>query len=110
MLQPQMTLSMTGKQQCLPWQLNSNNFLDIREYIDAPDGGRVAIDWAPTKENLDKDETPCLVVLHGLTGGSHESYIRCLLEVVSFFWFHMNFTTNILCSSLIHPLIIVLLL
>lgn len=59
-----------------------NNNLSFREFVDTPDGGRIAIDWAPTKENLDKDETPTLVVLHGLTGGSHESYIRCLLEVV----------------------------
>lgn len=41
------------------------------------------MDWAPTKEGLEKDETPTLVVLHGLTGGSYESYIRCLLEMVS---------------------------
>ncbi|KAL8632227.1 hypothetical protein Q9189_002016 [Teloschistes chrysophthalmus] len=26
------------------------------------------------------DETPTLVVLHGLSGGSHEVYIRCLLD------------------------------
>lgn len=54
-----------------------------REFVDTPDGGCVALDWAPTKEGLEDDETPTLVVLHGLTGGSHESYIRCLLEVVN---------------------------
>lgn len=53
-----------------------------REFVDTPDGGCVALDWAPTKEGLENDATPTLVVLHGLTGGSHESYIRCLLEVV----------------------------
>lgn len=56
--------------------------IKIREFVDTPDGGCVALDWAPTKEGLEDDETPTLVVLHGLTGGSHESYIRCLLEVV----------------------------
>ncbi|RCI01911.1 hypothetical protein CU098_010711 [Rhizopus stolonifer] len=55
-----------------------------RELITMPDGGTVALDWTPTKEGLEKDETPTLVVLHGLTGGSHESYIRCLLEVLTF--------------------------
>ncbi|OBZ89130.1 hypothetical protein A0J61_02831 [Choanephora cucurbitarum] len=55
-----------------------------REIIHTPDGGAVALDWAPTKEGLEKDQTPTLVVLHGLTGGSHESYIRCLLEVLTF--------------------------
>lgn len=56
---------------------------ECREFVDTPDGGCVALDWAPTKEGLENDATPTLVVLHGLTGGSHESYIRCLLEVVS---------------------------
>ncbi|KAG2192102.1 hypothetical protein INT46_006989 [Mucor plumbeus] len=55
-----------------------------REFVDTPDGGCVALDWAPTKEGLENDETPTLVVLHGLTGGSHESYIRCLLEVLTY--------------------------
>ena len=47
-----------------------------------PDGGQVSIDWAPTLAEKPLDNTPTLVVLHGLTGGSHESYIRGLLEVV----------------------------
>ncbi|KAI7905100.1 Alpha/Beta hydrolase protein [Cokeromyces recurvatus] len=55
-----------------------------REFVDTPDGGTFALDWARTKENLKEDETPTLVVLHGLTGGSHESYIRCLLEIVTY--------------------------
>ncbi|KAI9486060.1 MAG: Alpha/Beta hydrolase protein [Benjaminiella poitrasii] len=55
-----------------------------RELVDTPDGGTFALDWTRTKEDLEKYETPTLVVLHGLTGGSHESYIRCLLEVVTF--------------------------
>jgi predicted alpha/beta-fold hydrolase len=54
----------------------------FRELITTTDGGSLALDWAPTKEGLEEDKTPTLVVLHGLTGGSYESYIRCLLEVV----------------------------
>lgn len=48
-----------------------------------PDGGQVSIDWAPTLAEKPLDNTPTLVLLHGLTGGSHESYIRGLLEVVN---------------------------
>lgn len=61
-----------------------NEVVYERELISTPDGGSLALDWAPTKEGLEKDETPTLVVLHGLTGGSYESYIRCLLEVLTF--------------------------
>lgn len=54
----------------------------LRELVDTPDGGIFSLDWTPTKEGLENDKTPTLVVLHGLTGGSDESYIRCLLELV----------------------------
>lgn len=47
-----------------------------------PDGGQVSLDWTPSSTQKPLDNTPTLVVLHGLTGGSHESYIRGLLEVV----------------------------
>ncbi|KAF9993508.1 hypothetical protein BGZ80_002293 [Entomortierella chlamydospora] len=53
-----------------------------RELLSTPDGGTVAIDWAPSFEKKPVDDTPTLVFLHGLTGGSHESYIRALAEVM----------------------------
>ncbi|KAI8976072.1 Alpha/Beta hydrolase protein [Pilobolus umbonatus] len=59
-----------------------NEVVYERELLDMPDGGTVALDWAPTSKNIDKENTPTLLVLHGLTGGSHESYIRALLEVL----------------------------
>ncbi|CAO3689207.1 unnamed protein product [Rhizopus stolonifer] len=50
-----------------------------RELLDTPDGGSIALDWTnPTIQ----EQVPTLVVLHGLTGGSHESYIRSLLQVL----------------------------
>ncbi|KAI9256846.1 Alpha/Beta hydrolase protein [Helicostylum pulchrum] len=55
-----------------------------RELVDTPDGGIFSLDWTPTKEGLENDQTPTLVVLHGLTGGSDESYIRCILEIVTY--------------------------
>ncbi|RUS21234.1 Alpha/Beta hydrolase protein [Endogone sp. FLAS-F59071] len=54
-----------------------------RKLLDTPDGGQIAIDWAPVLADKPFDDTPTLVFLHGLTGGSHESYIRGLLEVVT---------------------------
>lgn len=49
--------------------------------VQTPDGGQVAIDWTLPRIP-DEQKVPTLVVLHGLTGGSHESYVRSLLEVV----------------------------
>ncbi|KAG0369797.1 hypothetical protein BGX24_002287 [Mortierella sp. AD032] len=54
-----------------------------RELLSTPDGGTVSIDWAPSLEKLPADATPTLVLLHGLTGGSYESYIRALVDTVT---------------------------
>ncbi|RUP36175.1 LOW QUALITY PROTEIN: hypothetical protein BC936DRAFT_138482 [Jimgerdemannia flammicorona] len=54
-----------------------------RKLIDTPDGGQIALDWTPILTQKPFDDTPTLVVLHGLTGGSHESYVRGLLEIVT---------------------------
>ncbi|KAH9854129.1 AB-hydrolase YheT [Lenzites betulinus] len=44
------------------------------------DGGTIGIDSTPpAQERTLKDDTPIIVVLHGLTGGSHESYVRSIL-------------------------------
>jgi predicted alpha/beta-fold hydrolase len=62
-----------------------DDILYQREYLDMEDGGEIALDWFPALPD-EKDtliDTPTLVCLHGLTGGSHESYIRGILEVVS---------------------------
>ncbi|OZJ05117.1 hypothetical protein BZG36_01388 [Bifiguratus adelaidae] len=58
-----------------------------REYLPTVDGGQILLDWTPqldTDELQNKDsKRPILVVLHGLTGGSHESYVRNLLDIVT---------------------------
>ncbi|GAA5971557.1 hypothetical protein JCM11641_000638 [Rhodosporidiobolus odoratus] len=55
-----------------------------RELIRVPDGGTVTIDFAPPIVNEDLfDDRPILVVSHGLTGGSHESYVRGILAIVT---------------------------
>lgn len=49
------------------------------------DGAQVALDWTVGEKQLgDDSKTPVLVVLHGLTGGSHESYIQGVLEKVGY--------------------------
>ncbi|KAF9141485.1 hypothetical protein BGX30_004703 [Mortierella sp. GBA39] len=54
-----------------------------RELLSTPDGGTVSLDWAPSVKTMPADDTPTLVLLHGLTGGSHESYIRALVETMT---------------------------
>ncbi|CAG8488913.1 1534_t:CDS:2 [Paraglomus brasilianum] len=78
-----------------PWLLNGHlqtayaaykNFDDVhkivyeRTLVTTPDGGQFTLDWTPPTSQKPFDDTPIVVVLHGLTGGSHESYIRSLLE------------------------------
>ncbi|KAF9088255.1 hypothetical protein BGX23_007541 [Mortierella sp. AD031] len=54
-----------------------------RELLSTADGGTISIDWAPSLEKLPADSTPTLVLLHGLTGGSYESYIRALVDTMT---------------------------
>lgn len=46
-----------------------------RELYQLEDGGQVALDWLTTADSLDPS-APVLLLLHGLTGGSQESYIQ----------------------------------
>ncbi|KAI9138697.1 Alpha/Beta hydrolase protein [Paraphysoderma sedebokerense] len=49
-----------------------------RECVDLPDGGVVTLDWNIPETPYESD-TPTVVILHGLTGGSHESYVQDLV-------------------------------
>ncbi|KAJ1550686.1 hypothetical protein HK096_005586, partial [Nowakowskiella sp. JEL0078] len=51
-----------------------------REIIYLPDGGNLALDWCPGPDVVPFDSTPCIILMHGLTGGSHETYIQDLVE------------------------------
>ncbi|KAH9817908.1 alpha/beta hydrolase [Melampsora americana] len=54
-----------------------------RKIIRVPDGGQIEIDFSPPGSFDDpKDSTPVLVLLHGLTGGSHESYVRAMVAPI----------------------------
>ncbi|KAI0736968.1 AB-hydrolase YheT [Fomitopsis betulina] len=47
------------------------------------DGGTIGLDSTPTADECDlPEDAPIVVVLHGLTGGSHESYVRAILAPV----------------------------
>ncbi|KAF9480145.1 AB-hydrolase YheT [Pholiota conissans] len=52
-----------------------------RTYLKLADDGTIGLDFAPPDhaEKL-KDDTPIVVVQHGLTGGSYEAYIRAILS------------------------------
>ncbi|KAJ7158691.1 AB-hydrolase YheT [Mycena filopes] len=43
------------------------------------DGGTLGLDFVPSNASLAPDDTPIIVVQHGLTGGSHEPYVRAIL-------------------------------
>jgi predicted alpha/beta-fold hydrolase len=45
-----------------------------RELINTPDGGVVALDW--TKRPTTSKRVPLVFICHGLTGGSHETYVQ----------------------------------
>eukprot|EP00741_Cyanophora_paradoxa_P012279 tig00020604_g11865.t1 len=58
----------------------------IRQLVPMDDGGSIAVDWSSYGFRRDErgavtsapgyERTPLFLVLHGLTGGSHEQYVR----------------------------------
>ncbi|KII88545.1 hypothetical protein PLICRDRAFT_111152 [Plicaturopsis crispa FD-325 SS-3] len=52
-----------------------------RKCIRLVDGGTLGLDFTPPFEEQRhmKEDTPVIVVLHGLTGGSYEAYVRAIL-------------------------------
>ncbi|KAJ7104090.1 Alpha/Beta hydrolase protein [Mycena belliarum] len=51
----------------------------LRRHLLLADGGTLGLDFAPHDSFEGDDDTPIIVVQHGLTGGSHEPYIRAVL-------------------------------
>ncbi|KAI5886093.1 AB-hydrolase YheT [Schizophyllum commune H4-8] len=54
-----------------------------RQFIRMRDGGTVGMDWAPADQFSVSDTAPIIVIKHGITGGSHEPYVRCILDVAT---------------------------
>ncbi|KAH8826845.1 AB-hydrolase YheT [Flagelloscypha sp. PMI_526] len=53
-----------------------------RVYLRTLDGGTLGLDFAPLDWASRDDETPIVVMSHGLTGGSHEAYVRAVATPV----------------------------
>ncbi|CAG8672151.1 16528_t:CDS:2, partial [Racocetra fulgida] len=51
-----------------------------RKFVETPDGGQIAVDWTPPISQKPFDNTPTIVVLHGLTGGEKRS--KQILETI----------------------------
>ncbi|KAF8654098.1 hypothetical protein AX16_003631 [Volvariella volvacea WC 439] len=51
-----------------------------RKLIRLADGGTLGLDFAPIDWSSTQKDSPIIVVQHGLTGGSYESYVRSILH------------------------------
>ncbi|RKO84703.1 Alpha/Beta hydrolase protein [Blyttiomyces helicus] len=47
-----------------------------RETLPLPDGGTISLDWCPSPPTPETAHIPTVILLHGLTGGSHETYVQ----------------------------------
>ena len=54
-----------------------------RHYLRVPDGGTLGLDFTPPFTSLPLDNRPIVICIHGLTGGSHESYVRSILSSIT---------------------------
>lgn len=55
-----------------------------REYVFFEDGGCAALDWhADAQRVLAAPSCPIVIIAHGLTGGSHEAYVRHFVLAVA---------------------------
>ncbi|KAJ7309417.1 AB-hydrolase YheT [Mycena albidolilacea] len=54
-----------------------------RKILRVSDGGTLGLDFAPIDTSHLEDDSPVVVVIPGLTGGSHEAYIRAILAPAS---------------------------
>lgn len=48
-----------------------------RELLTLKDGGELALDWS---DGNCKEDSPLILILPGLTGGSEAEYIKCLIK------------------------------
>ena len=62
----------------LPWAWVRRTDAE-REELDLPDGDATVVDWYPGSRESD-DDTPLVVILHGLEGSGESSYARMLMH------------------------------
>ncbi|KAJ1818195.1 hypothetical protein LPJ75_001507, partial [Coemansia sp. RSA 2598] len=51
-----------------------------RELITTEDGGTIGVDWSPPFAQMPEDDRPIVVLSHGLTGGSQETYVQVTVK------------------------------
>ncbi|KAJ1796182.1 hypothetical protein LPJ59_003904 [Coemansia sp. RSA 2399] len=47
-----------------------------RELITTKDGGTIGLDWSPPFAEMPEDDRPIVILSHGLSGGSRETYVQ----------------------------------
>lgn len=66
---------------CVAGNFNEIDKVDyVRTTLRLPDGGTVSADVSPPDHTSLPDDAPTVIIAHGLTGGSHESYVRNVVE------------------------------
>ncbi|THV06770.1 AB-hydrolase YheT [Dendrothele bispora CBS 962.96] len=50
-----------------------------RQLLELVDGGTLGLDFAPIDDSVLREDTPIIVVQHGLTGGSYEPYLKAIV-------------------------------
>ena len=50
-----------------------------RVLLTAADGGQISVDWDTSRKLVKGSKQPIMLLLHGLTGGSHESYVQSMI-------------------------------
>ncbi|KAJ2786953.1 hypothetical protein GGI15_001114 [Coemansia interrupta] len=51
-----------------------------RELITTEDGGTIGLDWSPPFATMPLDDRPVVILSHGLSGGSHETYVQTTVK------------------------------
>ncbi|KAJ2726428.1 hypothetical protein GGI07_000566 [Coemansia sp. Benny D115] len=51
-----------------------------RELITTEDGGTIGLDWSPPFEQMPADDRPIVILSHGLSGGSQETYVQATVK------------------------------
>eukprot|EP01116_Phalansterium_solitarium_P017331 TRINITY_DN4241_c0_g2_i1.p1 TRINITY_DN4241_c0_g2~~TRINITY_DN4241_c0_g2_i1.p1 ORF type:complete len:399 (-),score=114.43 TRINITY_DN4241_c0_g2_i1:232-1428(-) len=74
-----------------------------REILNLDDGGAIYLDWGVPDRHKVSPTAPIIVVLHGLTGGSHETYVRnIMLEAEQHGWQSVAFNFRGASDSVLH--------
>ncbi|KAJ1866092.1 hypothetical protein LPJ57_006024 [Coemansia sp. RSA 486] len=51
-----------------------------RELIATEDGGTIGLDWSPPFAQMPEDNRPIVILSHGLSGGSQETYVQATVK------------------------------